>query len=302
MGKSKLNAILCGLIALCVLCGLYLDAVSPGTVSFGGERTRAAAAMRCLPVYSNLIPADGYEIYDIDTTHGGEGFFAVTAKSTEAVKVRAAADDGTARIYNVPESGAVAYYPLCQGSGTYTIELLRRVGDEPDSEKYELVRRDVCEAALFDEFQPYLRPSTYVWFTGYSDCVSAAAKLCAGVSNDDRKIELITDYVAGALDYDKTLAKDGDQSYIRDPDLILARGTGTCLDYAVLTAAMLRSQGIPTKIVYGDVRQGESVFHAWNMVYTSSRGWFRVDVTFADHGIAESFIRDDGNYTDLGWY
>ena len=301
MTNSKRNAIISGLVALFVLCSLYLQSAASLAV-FGGGREKSAAAVRYLPVYSYLTPAETNDSFAIDAAHGGEGYIALTAKSEEEVRVKIIHDSGAERVYLVPRTGEVAYYPLSDGSGHYAIQIMKKVKDSTNAELYERAMEGACDAALFDEFQPFLRPSTYVWFTGYSNCVNAAAKLCTGESNDDRKIELVKSYVAGELDYDDTLAENGDQTYIRDPDEILARKTATCLDYAVVTAAMLRSQGIPAKVVYGNVEQGTTVFHAWNMVYTSSRGWFRVDVTYADHGIVDSFIADDSNYTDAGWY
>ena len=143
--------------------------------------------------------------------------------------------------------------------------------------------------------------------------MNAAAKLCTGESNDDRKIELIKNYVAGALDYDETLAENGDQTYIRDPAEILSRKTATCLDYAVVTAAMLRSQGIPVKVIFGYVSPND-LYHAWNMFYTEETGWVtvdyevkadswnRLDLTFSANGADGTFIGDGGNYRDLYLY
>lgn len=295
-------AIVSGLIVLCVLCSLCLGAVSPGAVDLNTQQEKSASAMRYLPVYSYLGTAEADDSFLMDTTHGGEGYVAVTAKSDEPVKVKLTAPDGTERIYNVPNTGLVAYYPLSDGNGTYQIQLLKKVRDSGSDNMYAHVLQGSCNAVLYDEFQPYLRPSTYVWFTGYSDCVAEAAQLCAGVSNDDKKIERIRSYVCEKLSYDETLAESEDQSFIRDPDAILARGTGICLDYAVLMAAMLRSQGIPTKVVYGSVETMAGGYHAWNMAYTASRGWFRIDTTSEDNGIADSFIADDGNYSEAGRY
>ena len=296
------TAIVSGLIALVVLCTLCFGAVAPDSAKIGSPQEKSAAAMRYLPVYTYLGTAETDESFLMDTAHGGEGYIAVTAKSLEPVKVRLIAPDGTERIYNVPGTGLVAYYPLSDGNGTYRIQILRRIEDSTSENMYEHVLQGSVEAILYDEFQPYLRPSTYVWFTGYSNCVSAAAELCAGISNDDRKIERIRNFVCEKLTYDETLSETEDQSFIRDPDVILDRGTGTCLDYSVLMAAMLRSQGIPTQVVYGSVNLIADNYHAWNMVYTSSRGWFRIDTTSQDNGIADSFIADDGNYTEVGRY
>jgi transglutaminase-like putative cysteine protease len=301
--RQNVNAVISGLVALCVLCTLFFDATaSDSALRVGKQREKGAAAMRYLPVYSYLGTAETNESYLMDTTHGGEGYIAVTAKSEEPVRVKLIAPSGTERIYNVPNTGLVAYYPLSDGNGRYGIQLLRRVENGASDNLYERVLEGACEASLFDEFQPFLRPSTYVWFTGYSDCVNAAATLCTGQSNDDRKIERIKSFICEKLVYDESLAQSEGQSFIRDPDAILGRGTGTCLDYAVLAAAMLRSQGIPTKVVYGSLNQTEDNFHAWNMVYTSSRGWFRIDIPSTDNGLVDSFITDDANYTDTGWY
>lgn len=302
MKNENRNAILCALIVLCVLCALYLHASAPGAISeLAPRREKAAAALRYMPVYSNLETASANESFAIDTAHGGEGYVAVTAKSERGIKLRIISGRGTEIVYNVPRTGEPAFYPLSDGSGSYTIRLMRKLSDDPDDPNYERVMEKSCEAALFDEFQPFLRPSTYVWFTGYSNCVNEAAALCAGESDDDGKIGKIKNFVIEQLRYDETLAEDEEQGFIRDPDAILARGTGICLDYAVLTAAMLRSQGIPAKVVYGRVSGVDSI-HAWNMVYSSSRGWFRVDTTSSDNAASDSFIADSGNYTDQGWY
>lgn len=300
--KRDGNAIVGGLVALCVLLALYLNtASSESALGLFLPRERAVSAMRYLPVYSYLGTAETNEVFLMDTTHGAEGYVAVTAKSEEPVKIRLIAPGGLERVYNVPHTGLVSYYPLSDGRGTYGIQLLKKADASEGENMYVQVLQGSCEAMLFDEFQPFLRPSSYVWFTGYSDCVAEAARICSGQSSDDRKIERIKDYICDNLSYDELLAESDDQSFIRDPDAILSRKSGTCLDYSVLAAAMLRSQGIPTKVVYGEMN-GAQGLHAWNMVYTSSRGWFRLDLSSQDNGIAESYVADERNYTDSGWY
>ena len=297
--NSKRSAILSGLITLCVLFALFI-AGKPAEQT--ASRDRSVSAIRYFPVYSYLNKAETDNSFAIDTTHGAEGYVALIARCAAPVKVKLVAPGGAERIYNVPNSGEVAYYPLSDGNGRYAVQILRKAEKSENSELYEHVAEDSCEAAAPDEFQPYMRPSTYVWFTGSSSCVKAAAKLCAGQSNDDDKAKLIVQYVCTALDYDESLSEKEDQSFIRDPDAILNRRSGTCLDYAVLTAAMLRSQGIPAQVVYGDANRTSGGSHAWNMVYTSARGWFRLDTTFTDQGAADSFIADDANYSAIGWY
>ena len=76
---------------------------------------------------------------------------------------------------------------------------------------------------------------------------------------------------------------------------------------------MLRSQGIPTKIVFGYVSP-DDLYHAWNMFYTEETGWVtakfevvgdswvRLDLTFAAGGEDMEFIGDGNNYADVYYY
>ena len=93
----------------------------------------------------------------------------------------------------------------------------------------------------------------------------------------------------------------------------MATRKGLCFDYASLTASMLRSQGIPTKLIFGYVSP-DDVYHAWNMFYTEETGWVqvkfdvdpndwnRIDLTFSAGGTSEEFIGDGTNYSDVYQY
>ena len=93
----------------------------------------------------------------------------------------------------------------------------------------------------------------------------------------------------------------------------MSTGKGICFDYAALTAAMLRSQGIPTKMVFGNVSP-DDLYHAWNMFYTEETGWVtakyevkggewnRLDLTFSANGTDLNFIGDGSNYSDVFFY
>ena len=71
---------------------------------------------------------------------------------------------------------------------------------------------------------------------------------------------------------------------------------------------MLRSQGIPTKIIFGYVSPGE-LYHAWNMFYTEETGWTKVefkvnenDWSRIDLTFSASNASDDFKYTDVYTY
>ena len=93
----------------------------------------------------------------------------------------------------------------------------------------------------------------------------------------------------------------------------MATGKGICFDYASLAAAMLRSQGIPAKVIFGYVSPND-LYHAWNVFYTKKTGWVsvefkvdkntwnRLDLTFAANGADNDFIGDGSNYSDVYYY
>jgi len=96
--------------------------------------------------------------------------------------------------------------------------------------------------------------------------VRKGAELTANMQSASDKADAILDYITGHIEYDAEKAAAVRTGYVSDPDETLRAEKGICLDYAVLAAAMLRSQGIPTKVVYGFNPEGE--YHAWINVFT----------------------------------
>ena len=87
-------------------------------------------------------------------------------------------------------------------------------------------------------------------------------------------------------------------------------GKGICFDYASLMAGLLRSQGIPTKLVVG---YSGTAYHAWISVYLDEAGWVDniiefdgsswslMDPTLAacnDSSSVKEYIGDGSNYTE----
>ena len=114
--------------------------------------------------------------------------------------------------------------------------------------------------------------------------------------------------------YDREKAASVSSGYIPDPDQVMESGSGICFDYASLAASMLRSQGVPVKIIFGYVGSEGDLYHAWNMYYTEESGWVsvefevgpddwnRMDLTFSANGEDSDFIGDGSNYTEVFIY
>ncbi len=125
-----------------------------------------------------------------------------------------------------------------------------------------------------------------------------------------QKVEKIYDYVVANLTYDKAKASSVQSGYLPVLDSVLASKKGICFDYAALMTGMLRSQGVPCKLVVG---YAGTVYHAWINVWTEETGWIdgviyfdgtawqRMDPTFASSGGGSDaimqYIGDGKNYT-----
>ncbi len=78
---------------------------------------------------------------------------------------------------------------------------------------------------------------------------------------------------------------------LRDATEVLKTKEGVCRDYAVLTAAVLRAAGVPTRMVSGLVSwDGTFYYHAWCEVWDGAR-WLGVDSTTPDRQLAANHVK-----------
>lgn len=148
--------------------------------------------------------------------------------------------------------------------------------------------------------------------------IKKANELSAGCKNDFEKVEKIYDWLTDYLMYAKT--EDTCLGiYHCDLNKVYNRKTGVCYDYAVVLAAMLRSQGIPCKVVFGWYADTPvAMGHAWNQVYIAGSGsitsdklsvtgnkWCTLDPTlsYGSRGeVAIEYMNNPSNYIWQSYY
>ena len=214
--------------------------------------------------------AEGKNGVQIDMSAVSDGYVGVSAVSDSRLKFQVMKEDST-YTYDLSPEGTPSIIPLQSGDGSYRFRVMENVGESKYVEKYAAS----CTVALTDEYQPYLRPNDYVRFSVDSECVRAAAELAKGARSALDVVSSVFDYVCGTVSYDREKAAAVKSMYLPDPDETLRLGSGICFDYASLVAAMLRSQGIPAKVIFGYVSPN-GLYHAWNMFYTEQTGWVTV--------------------------
>ena len=93
-------------------------------------------------------------------------------------------------------------------------------------------------------------------------------------------------------DYMGALRVQDAGTYLPDVEKTLKSKSGICFDFAAIVCCMLRTQGIPTKLVIG---YADRAYHAWNQVYIDG-SWQLIDTTARITGTKV------GRYTPERWY
>ena len=253
-----------------------------------------------------LVEKNGSAAIDNSDTAEGYVMAAWLAGGEPKLKVLVKGPSGTTYQYNLKPTGEYETFPLSDGSGSYTVGVYKNTSGT----SYATILSKSISVTLNDEFAPFLHPNQYVNYSEDSAAVAKAAELCDGLEDNLEKVGAVYDFVVNNTTYDKSKAKSVKTGYLPDVDETLATGKGICFDYAALMASMLRSQGVPTKLIVGYT--GDA-YHAWINVYSETEGWMDaviyfngnewklMDPTFASSGKqSESimkYIGDGQNYS-----
>ncbi len=245
------------------------------------------------------------EVAVIDASHCDCGYImAAYTGSVSKIKLRITGPDKVVYTYDLHRDGYETF-PLSSGDGSYEITIYENISGT----SYSTCLYGVVEVSLADEFSPFLYPNQYVCFDADSRAVAKGAELSEGAQTDLDVIIRVYNYITSSITYDYEKASNPPTGYTTDVDAILDSGTGICLDYAALMAAMLRSQSIPTRLEVGYAKEA---YHAWISVYTEETGWLNgliefdadswtlVDPTFganSSESALKKFIGDGSNYT-----
>ena len=247
----------------------------------------------------------------IDASNTSNGYVMVKQSgSSKRLKV-IIKKDGVAYNYDLNNSGSFETYPLQMGSGEYTVRIMENVSGNSYIELFSAA----ISVSLSSSLTPYLYPNQFVNYTASSGAVRKAFGLCMNAQTDLDKVKSVYNYIINNISYDTYKASTVTSGYLPNVDSTLSSKRGVCFDYAALMACMLRSQGVPTKLVVGTVSPNNAN-HAWNEVYIQNRGWItlkiqvtgagwkRMDSTFgaARTSTIENFIGNGSNYTSLRLY
>ena len=283
----------------------FVDAVDLETVEIEDEAVALAASAPAVPSYLTVsapgTKANRSSKAVIDYSNAKDGYVMVQFTGSTTKRLKALVTGPTTKYQYNLAPGKWATLPLSDGNGSYQIGIYENVKDT----SYAAVVTQSLNVTLTDEFAPFLRSNQYVDFEAAPDTIAKAEELCAGLTKPLEKVEAVYTYVVNNLTYDKQLAATVQSGYLPALDKVLSNKTGICFDYAALMTGMLRSQGVPCKLVVG---YASTAYHAWISVWSESDGWIegvvyfdgtswqRMDPTFASSGKqSESIMQYIGN-------
>ena len=246
----------------------------------------------------------------IDYSNIEDGYVMVLYTADKNCRLKDRVENKNVYTYNLTK-GEWSVFPLTDENGIYQI----RVYENTSGSSYALAMAAELEVMLADEFAPFLRPNQYVNFSESTRAVELAWELTKDIENPLGKVEAIYNFVVTELTYDNEKARTVQSGYIPDLDNVLEIKKGICFDYASLMTAMLRSQGVPCKMVFGYTG---GAYHAWISVWTEDTGWVdgviffdgvawqRLDPTFASYDNQSDaimkYIGDGKNYKEKYFY
>lgn len=245
----------------------------------------------------------------IDYSNTASGYVMVKYAGPHSnVRVQVTTPGGSKPLYPIFSRDWEAL-PLTNGNGTYSIAVLANDGGT----SYTVVGKFDVAVTLSYSTVAFYRPNIFCNYGGGTACVSYAAELTRGCDTEMAKIEAIYNYVVNNFRYDYGKASSvASSAYVPNLNSVWSSKSGICFDYASTMAAMLRTQGLPTKVCVGYANG--STYHAWISVYVTGSGWVNgiiqfngntwklMDPTFASTGGNKYDWSTRGSYSAMYYY
>lgn len=254
----------------------------------------------CAVIFSSgevRLPQEGKKVkkdnkLTLDISHAEEGYFlAKGPKSKKRLKLTVEA--GGAKLqYDINTDGEYEVFPLQFGRTNYVISLWAQA----EGKKYGKVGQIKVSPKMEDELSCFLYPNQYVNYTADTPCVLKAIELCEGMTDPEEIFQTIRGFVIKNFTYDyiKSVTVAGSSGMLPDIEGCWEGRKGICQDLSAMTCAMLRSQGVPARLIIGQLGSGTP--HAWVLAVVNGEDVF-FDPT-AEVGASNKAE----TYTTLRWY
>ena len=202
-----------------------------------------------------------------DLSNARDGYFlaALTGPSNHKMKMRVQKGDVTLT-YDLNQKGDYEVFPLQLGSGHYDILLYENVSGK----KYSQAGYLGLDVTLTREDAAFYYPNQYVDYDIVSKAVAKADELCAGKSSLEI-YEILCDFMKTSFVYDYVKAATVKAGQLPDIDGSYDKKMGVCQDLSAIFCCMLRTQGIPARLIIG---YADKQYHAWTVTEINGKEYF----------------------------
>ncbi len=191
-------------------------------------------------------------------------------------------------------------FPLQFGDGSYKISLYQKV----QGTQFRLLDQTTVVVDLPDDFVPFLGSSQVLNWAPDMVSIGKAKTITASAKTDAEKVQLVYGYITAKIKYDYAKISKLKSTYVPNIEDTYATNLGICYDYSALFGSMLRSVGVPTKLIKG-YKNDITEYHAWNQVYLNKK-WVYIDTTydaaFKAAGAKTSMAKTDTEYRAAKFY
>lgn len=232
----------------------------------------------------------------IDAQQLSYGVINASFNSGKTLKL-AVEKNGTKIYYSLDNKGNIEAFPLQLGNGNYKITIFENISGT----KYKSVSSKNVTLNMDDTNQVFLNSVQNVNWNDSMNAIKKAQELTQGLVTENEKISAIYNYIVNNLKYDYKKLSTLASTYVPSIESTFQSNTGICYDYSSLFASMLRSVGIPAKLVKGYTKNVVG-YHAWNEIYDSDTDqWLVVDSTTDSQlkaaSIKYSMVKSSSDYT-----
>ena len=235
-----------GLLFTSLLCLLICFAVSAS----------ADSNSAIWPQLTAVTNSGGSLLVDASGAQNGYFFAANSYQTSHRLKLRVI-KDGTTFTYDLKTDASYELFPLQLGTGYYEIHLYENISGK----KYAMAGSVGLYVTMENQEAAFLVPSQYINYTRASEAVAKADELCAGKGEKDA-FDAVCKFMTTSFVYDFIKAITIKPSMLPDIDGSYAKRMGICQDLSAITCAMLRTQGIPARMIIG---YADSQYHAWTV-------------------------------------
>jgi len=248
--------------------------------------TKIVAALLSMLILTSLVPVDllaqgGQPVIVTDLTSKGVLRISQTPQSEKKLKLMIE-KDGSTYYYDLKSGLPYEDFPLVMGNGQYKATVL----ENTTGNRYKAIVSKTFDVELQDQYQPFLQSTQLVKWHENMAPIKKARELTQSITDPKAKVKAIYDFIVQNISYDSDKMNSVSTGYLPDIETIFNQKKGICYDYASLFAAMLRSVGVPAKLVKGNSDNAVG-YHAWNEVLLDNQ-WVIIDATYGAQALAKN--------------